>query len=405
MKKTVAQILLILFLFSPLLLQQGVHAEWFRKKPEVVKIGLIAPFSGNKKWIGDKILKGVQLAMGAQLEELEVDVRLSIEDSQGDPALAASALRKLGNDRQVLAVIGPAFSESVEEVAPIASDLRIPAISPTAVAPYITNLSPYLFRNSITGEEEVKQLVDYAMRKMGIFTFSVLYPLNTVGKKMQDDFLQRVEENGGEILYSLSYHSEDTDFGEILTSMGGHSDEDKPKEKTEEEGKFEKIYAEFDDTTPLEFQAIFIPGDPADVSLIIRALDYYNLGDLKLLGTSRWNSKKLLKWGGSYLEGAVFVDGFFAGSEWTHVADFVNGFKNTFGEEPDIISAQSFDTASILLKFIQTGINKREAVEEALLNLVEYPGVSGFTTFLANGDAEKELFILTVKNGKVMQLY
>ena len=128
------------------------------------------------------------------------------------------------------------------------------------------------------------------------------------------------------------------------------------------------------------------------------------MNSLTLLGSSLWHSDKLLAWGGSYLEGSVFVDGFFAESPWPQVAEFVAGFKKAFGEEPDILSAQAYDAASIILDLIESGVREREAMRDAMLRVEEYPGVSGYTTIQPTGESKKELFVLTVKEGKLVQI-
>jgi ABC-type branched-subunit amino acid transport system substrate-binding protein len=389
--------MLISLLILPLSFVGGVHAEGFKRGPDTVRIGVVAPLSGEGKWMGERILKGVQHALSRRLKDMPEEIWLSVEDSRGDPAAAASSVRKLGEDQQVLAIIGPAFSESVIQTAQVATDMRVPTITPSAVSPGIARLSPYLFRNSITAEQEAEQLVDYAMRKMGLVSFSILYPLNSRGMTIRDSFKRKVEENGGMITYSFSYHPKDTDFGELLKLMGGVEDKDLPQQPLDgEEGSGHAL--------SLEYQAIFIAGDAASASLIAPALQYYNMDGVRLLGSGLWHSDKLISWGGDYMEGAVFVDGFFAGSPWPQVVDFVRSFKQAFGEEPDILAAQAYDAASIVLDLIQSGIREREDMRDALLRVQDYPGASGYTTIQPSGEAKKELFILTVKDGKVSQI-
>ncbi len=397
MKRTVILISLI-FHFSFLLqIPPQAEAERSGAEPRVVKIGLVAPLSGERKWIGERILKGVRLAISTRPEEQKVEIRLSIEDTRGDPSRAAPLLTKLGKDQDMLAVIGPALSECVTKAASAASEMRIPTISPTAVSPGIAALSPYLFRNGMTVEMETDQLTGFAMKRMGLTTFAVLYPLNPMGQKANDDFGKLMEKNGGKIIYSLSYQPSETDFGKPLKQIGGKTDEELDSLQSEE--------AESDNKTPqMEYQSIFIPGDAASSSLILASLKYYNITGVKLLGTRQWNSPLFLKRSKGYSEGAVFIDGFFSESPWPQVEDFVKSYKTAYDEEPDIISAQAFDSASILLDLIRSGARDREAIKEGLLDMKDYPGVSGYTTFLPSGEPEKELFILTVRNGKVIQI-
>ncbi|NIQ94532.1 MAG: hypothetical protein GWN87_10185, partial [Desulfuromonadales bacterium] len=62
----------------------------------------------------------------------------------------------------------------------------------------------------------------------------------------------------------------------------------------------------------VDFDALFIPDYADRVGMIAPQLAYYGIEELPLLGINGWNSPDLLRVAGAFVEGAIFVDGFFA---------------------------------------------------------------------------------------------
>jgi len=122
------------------------------------------------------------------------------------------------------------------------------------------------------------------------------------------------------------------------------------------------------------------------------------------LGGNGLNSPDLIRIGGKYSEGVIFVDGFFPLSENPIVKEFVDRYRTFFNKWPDIYSANSYDAAMIILEIIKNGAKNREDVKNGLLNLIDYNGVSGITTVQSSGDSEKALYFLTVKHGKIVEI-
>jgi ABC-type branched-subunit amino acid transport system substrate-binding protein len=155
----------------------------------------------------------------------------------------------------------------------------------------------------------------------------------------------------------------------------------------------------------LPFDALFIPDYAERVGLIVPQLPFYGLRGLPLLGINGWNSPELLSLAGAYVEGAVFVDGFFRHSDYSFVKDFVNRCFEKFGEEPTILEAQGYDAAGILLSLAgRADIRTREDLRRVLGSLRDYPGVTGATSFDMDGDARKVLFLLQVRDGQIVQI-
>ena len=107
---------------------------------------------------------------------------------------------------------------------------------------------------------------------------------------------------------------------------------------------------------------------------------------------------------GKYVEGSIFIDGFFSGSKKEATAQFVSNFKNLYGTEPGIIEAQTYDAVKMMLEAISKSNGEKERVQATLADLKGFPGATGSITFNKHREAIKDMFILMVKGGKIVEI-
>ena len=122
-----------------------------------------------------------------------------------------------------------------------------------------------------------------------------------------------------------------------------------------------------------------------------------------MLGGNGWNSRELVESARHYLKNVLFVDGFYANSKDEKTVKFVDMFLSTFGQNPTIHSAQSYDAANIFIKIIKERAHSRLDLLKGLQSIKNFPGVSGETTLLRSGDSRKTLFKLTVREGEIVE--
>jgi branched-chain amino acid transport system substrate-binding protein len=370
--------------FYPLL-----EAFWRQMQVGVAKevvLGCILPLQGKAKSFGARALHGIQLAMGAfRPLEGSFRIRLVIWDDQGDPARAKEGVRVLAEKEKAIAIIGPLHSQTALAAAEEAEVRRIPLIT---LSPFqgIVQKRKYIFQNSITNASQVKTLAQYALKGLHIRTYAMLYPRNTYGQTFKGLFQQEVESGGGKVLVAASYADDQTDFGDVIKGMVRYPKPQKPKEKPK------PIF---------DFKAIFIPDDVNKINLVVPQLAYYDITEVQLLGNNGWNSPELVRDSGKFFEGAVFVDGFFKDSPSPAVRSFVQDFEDTFHSSPSLLEALSFDTTALILKILSStgAVNP-----ETLLSFREYVGVTGLTGFSPEGEGIRNLFLLKVSEGKIVQI-
>src|SRR3972149_11200504 len=91
-----------------------------KNAPEVIKIGVIQPLTGELANFGKTVVNGIQLAVDDYKDSVTEKIQLIIEDSKGEPNSSVSAFNKLMSIDKVKFVIGDLTSSSTLAIAPIA---------------------------------------------------------------------------------------------------------------------------------------------------------------------------------------------------------------------------------------------------------------------------------------------
>jgi len=359
-------------------------------------VGLILPLSGKFAAFGQKALDAALLALDLENEASDAAVppmELFIEDSAGEPAGGKRAVEKLVMEDRVMGIIGTMAGDAAEEAARTAQALQVPLVTLTQKEA-ITETGDFVFRNFLTPPMIMKTLVHFAFMNMGMKRFAILYPDDPYGNEMMEAFWNEVEWYGGEVRGVESYEPNATDFSREIRALAGL-----PEKKDGQEQEEEKP-APF-----VDFDALFIPDTALKARLIAPQLAFHDITTVQLLGSNLWNTPDLLQGETTYLQGAVFVDVFFPDSLSRAVRDFVDRFYFAYGRNPTEIEALAFDTMKILLTLLEDEkIRIREDLRDALLQLKNDPGVTGLTGFDEGGEARKELFVLSIRGNKIVEV-
>ncbi|MBA4366847.1 MAG: hypothetical protein C0403_04335 [Desulfobacterium sp.] len=358
-----------------------------RSEYEQNAVGCLLPLSGRYETFGAKALKGIELAL-MQYSSLnpKVDIRLIIRDTEGSPDTTEAIVNELA-DQKVAALIGPIINAT--EAAKQAQSLQIPIITMTQKEG-VADIGDYVFRNFLTPEMQMKTMVSFAIEHLGLKKFAILYPNEKYGTTFMNLFWDHVIAHGGEISGVEPYEPDQTDFTIPIKKLTGRYHND-PNEQS--------------DKPIMDFDAIFIPDGPEKSGLILPQLAYYDVTNVYLLGTNLWHSDKLIQMAQQHAQGAIMPEIFFAESSNETVVKFVNNFTETYGERPGFIEAIAYDTALMVFQaFGSQDLQSRESIKDKLLNMNDFQGVTGKTSFNPNGEANKELFILQINGDKFSEL-
>jgi ABC-type branched-subunit amino acid transport system substrate-binding protein len=365
---------------------------WLRRA-----VGVLLPLSGRYANFGEMVRRGMDLALEIHQAGGKKPDRFLYRDTGADPVMSEKAVIELVEGEQVLAIAGPLTGAAAQAAASQAQQLSVPLLT-LSQKDGLPEAGDYVFRDSLTSRQQVVTLVRYAMDEQKLTAFAVLSPANRLGREMAELFASEVERRGGRIAARQSYPENITDFRRQIKLLRGE-DPDAPDPEPSGAG------GTASPTKPLPFEALFIPDYADRVGLIAPQLAFFGIENHLLLGINGWNSPDLVRLAGRFVEGAVFVDGFFRDSPHPLVQEFVDRYSEKYGEEPSILEAQGYDAASILLLLLDRAeIRTREDFRLALSRVRNYPGVTGATSFTQQGDAEKKLFLLQVQDGNIVQI-
>ena len=367
------------------------------------RVGIMLPLSGALGAAGGRVYDGIRLALRHSLAKYpNLRVQLAVRDTKSTAQSAGDAAKvaaELIEKEKALALIGPLITEAAEGAAQVANRLETPMLTPFALRMRMRPDFPWVFRNSLTNRLQAQGVASYAIHYLGVRRFAVLYPADRDGIELTDAFTQAVENLGGEVVKIVSFPENATDFRPQMLSLGGMDDRQlRRRKRSLGLGRSDPYQI------PLNFEALFVPVRHEEAVLIAPQVLFYNMRAVRLLGGSGWNDPRLLEHGERYVEGAVFVDGFFADSTEPKVARFVNDFKSIFGRTPDIFSALGYDAAQIIFSAIAAGAKTREGVRRHLASLRGFEGVMGLTDMGADNDARRQLFVLSVEKKKIRHL-
>ncbi|CAG1065796.1 hypothetical protein BAC1_01387 [uncultured bacterium] len=353
-------------------------------------IGVLLPLKGDYGQFGEEALQGVLLAaevFGSFAPNMEVVVK----DTGSDQNSVDMAVTEFANDARVVGVVGPLLSSTAVEAARSGQRLRIPVIT-LSQKDGVTSAGDFVFRNSLTPEDQARALASHAAGA-GLKRFAVLYPQTNYGVELVKYFEMAVKEQGGSVVRQAAYAPGTADFSAEVKRVFGV----KATEKIDGRRKVREY------TPTVKVDALFLPDSYESVALIVPYLDYYSVKGVQLIGSNGWNSPKLPELGGKAVEGAVFVDGFYAKSLRPGTEDFTRRFVEAYGKEPGVISAQAFDAARMLIAAASGQGADREAVASRLRELKEFRGATGSISVNARREAQKGLFFLTVEGGRIVE--
>jgi branched-chain amino acid transport system substrate-binding protein len=359
-------------------------------------VGCVFPLTGRFADEGNKALDAVLLSAEIFNQHSPSPWKIVVTDSGETPEGIKEAVAYLAEGAKVMAIIAISGTAEATVAAREAQTRQVPLIL-IASKEGVTEVGEYVFQHFLTPTQQLEALTGYALHTLNVAIFSILYPQDDYGKEMVRLFRGEVNKTGGKVVKAIPYSKTQTDFTEQIKKLTG-----------DKVGATEKNYAttgEAQSGLSVDFESLFIPDSYLRVKLIASQLAFYNVKNVKLLGTSLWHSADLLKKGAEYLEGAVFADSFSVNGFLPETNDFVDVYYSAYGREPGNIDALSYDTMEMVLGVLEDQqIKTRAEFIRALLAIQRFRGVTGSISFHGNRVAQKDAFILRVHNGKIEQV-
>ncbi len=341
---------------------------------------------------------------------------LVVRDTANSPKLAAKLVEELVLEEKVFAIIGPIARSESGEAAKRADALGVPLIS-LSLTMEIPPDARFVFRHSKKQEEEVNDLVRYAMDYRGARRFALLFPDTRYGRRISQLFWDVVVRRGGTVVGVESYRpglgtaarsGEVVGFKELFERLTGMNRPLEPDELA--------LLEELDEEKPdpiVDFDALFIPVGPngsQELRLIAPYPVTVDAEKVLLLGTRFWNSDGVLVAGRGKLDGSVFLDAYDRRGRGRAARAFRRRHLTMFGHRagyasPSFFTALAYDTLGMVMGLLEEPQNRTPlALAQALAGMKPYPGVTGLTTFLESGEGVKESIFFTIQDDRIRRV-
>ena len=370
------------------------------------RIGLLIPLSGKYEAFGKKVQRAVELAFQHSTESRAKDFEIISVDSGETLESRTEAMKKLVEQDQVIAIIGPVLSKGIEELAARAAYYQVPLIS---MAQATNANTSHLFACSVSTHDQAAQMAEYAMKVKGYSRFAILAPSNNAGKEMASAFSSEVQSRQGEIKTLEMYDPEITDFRiPVDKTIGLFNTAARSKELREmaEKRKELKITKKtmktnqyFELPPIVDFDAVFIADEAKTVGQIIPTFAYRNAKGLQYLGITSWNSNQLIQRAQEQAEGATFPVAFNTLSPPAPTKNFYDLYVATYGAYPGELDALAFDAAAIAIRAAKSSPSNRDDFRLALEGAKDVEGATGEVS-ITDHRCERKLALYTVQKGK-----
>lgn len=371
----VMSIVMALGLFMTGCVKKEEVKEESASSDDVIKIGVFQPLTGANAAGGEMEAEGSIFANKIRNEVLGKKVELIVMDNKSDKVEAGNAVSRLIEKDNVNAIIGSWGSSLSMSAGGAIKDSGTPAVAASATNPLVTLNNDYYFRVCFIDTFQGKILAQLAYDKIGAKKAAIIQEVNSdysigLAKFFTDEF-KKLTGDEESIVTVANYNTGDQDFSAQLTNIKA-----------------------------MNVDVIFAPGNFTESALLIKQARDLGI-EAPFLGGDTWETPEFIQVGGSAVEGAMFTTAFSSEVPMNEKSEeFLKAYKAEYDREPSTFEALGYDAYMIILDAIErANSSDKEAIKAELAKTVDFMGVTGNISLDANGDAEKDVIIKTVKDG------
>lgn len=347
-----------------------------------LKIATIGPLSGPQSFIGTQQRNGAQLAVNeyrASFLKLGLDLQLVAFDDQADPATGTAAARKIGSDKQFVAVVGAVNSGVTIPASAALEPSHVALVSSSSTANQVTdrglsNMNRIVPRDDAQGPAGA----DFMLNTLKVKKAYLINDRTAYGAGLADEVEKRLKAKGVNIIIN---------------------------EGTEEKSDFNSIISKIKLQKP---DAIYFGGIYAQVGVFLKQLRDAGV-DVPVIGGDGFDSSELSKIAGDKGATNVYYTTLAAPVESLPTTKvFAAKYQKTFNTAAQGFAVFGYDAAKVTLQGILNAVkangNKapsRQQVEKAIRSGKYLGLLSGSVAFNSVGDRkEATLYVMKLTGGK-----
>lgn len=342
-------------------------------------VGSLAQMTGDVAWFGELVQNATTLAIEDVNADGGIDGKpfdVKFRDLQNDAAVSVSEFRKFAEVDGIPAVM-VGSSIALLPACPIAEEEEVVFFNAGASSPLIEpQCGDFTIGNLPTSQTEMETLAQYLWEDRGFRQAATFNMNNDVNVGMKDAFVEAWEALGGEILAEESAEPGTQNFRSQISALRA-----------------------------AEPPATLVATEAQDTARFLRQARDLQF-ESQLVAQSNAINADVVKEAEAGAEGMVFASVLYDPEGGSDVQqEFVDRYTERFGESPALLySALAYDATMMLAEAIENGGYSGPAIQEYLMSLDEYSGVSGTVTYPEPGVATREVQFSVVEDGEIVPL-
>ncbi|MBI0445270.1 branched-chain amino acid ABC transporter substrate-binding protein [Deinococcus sp. DB0503] len=347
----------------------------------VVKIATISPLSGPQSQLGTQMRNGAQLAVNEykpQFRKLGMDLQLVAFDDQADPAAGTAAARKIGADRQFLAIVGALNSGTTIPASAALAASHVALVSSSSTANEVTdrglsNVNRIVPRDDAQGPAAANFIVStFQPKKVYILNDKTAY-----GAGLSNEVERALKAKGVQVAAN---------------------------EGTEEKNDFSSIVAKIKLQRP---DVIYFGGVYNQVGVFLKQLRDAGV-TVPVMGGDGLDSSDLPKIAGTGAENVYYTTTGAPVEAFPAAKTFAATYQKTFGSPAQAFAVLGYDAAKVVLQGILNAakanghkVPSRQQVETAIRKGNFTGLLSGNVSFNSAGDRKSaKLYVIKLSGGR-----
>ena len=345
-------------------------------------IGFVGALTGDNANLGINIRDAMKVAIQEENAGDGPDITLREFDTAGDPAQASTIKDQFLNDRNIIGIVGPAFSGETRALLPSIQQAGLVMISSSATNKDLPTVVPNasVFHRVIADDLlQANGIVEYLNRENPRPTsIMIVHDNSDYGKGLADDVGKGATAKGLSVTGTEVVDPKAQDFSAAVNRIRSANP-----------------------------SHVFYGGYYAEAGRLKKQLTDANVRSTFVSGDGSLDPGFVTAAGSAAAEGARLTCpcNLALESSTGKLKTFYDDFRRIIGKEPGLYSPEAYDATKILIQGIKAGNNDRPKLLQYVEGLSRYEGISKSVEFETNGNLKsKTFFVFQVRGGKIAPL-
>lgn len=343
---------------------------------KVVKIGVMAPLSGDLSALGLGIQHSVELAVQQANKSNAIPgwtIQVDPKDDEAKPDVGKNAATAFAGDATVGGVVGNLNSSVSQSTQPVLATAKIVQVSPANTGPSLTRGKDFLnapkrtyptyFRTCTTDAVQGPFAARYLFQKAGIKKVATIHDKKTYGQGIVAAFTTEFKKLGGTVVAAETINPDDSNYQSVITKV-----------------------------KPTGAQAVYYGGEYPQAGPLSQQMKAAGL-NVPLMGGDGIYDPQFIKLAGATSVGDLATNPGAPTATLPSAKEFVAAYDAAKFKEPyGAYGAFSFDAANAIINSLKVSLKDAKDVASvrpatlAAMAKVSFPGANGKVGFDEFGD-------------------